>query len=87
MIESGAGSPDSNQIVSLAVLALMTKAAYSLDKISSPRVEISPQVKPEEQVELLDKFLKLNPEAQRGAIEYIEQMREGYRKKTGGLTN
>ncbi|GAH81564.1 unnamed protein product, partial [marine sediment metagenome] len=29
-----------------------------------------------------DKFLKLNPEAQRGAIRYIEEMREGYKKKT-----
>jgi len=81
VIESGAGSPDSNQIVALAALAVMTKAAYSLDKISSPRVEINPPVAPKEQAELLDKFLKLNPEAQRGAIRYIEEMRKGFQKR------
>ncbi|MBA7534594.1 hypothetical protein ES705_26843 [subsurface metagenome] len=82
MIESGVGSPSLDQIVALAALALMLGTARSLDKISSPRVEINPPVAPKEQAELLDKFLKLNPEAQRGAIRYIEEMREGYKKKT-----
>lgn len=69
-----------DQIVGLAVLAVMTKAAYSLGKVYSPKVEISPPVKPEEQTELLKKFAELNPEAQRGAIRYIEEMRKGYQK-------
>lgn len=80
MIESGAGSPDSNQIVSLAVLALMTKAAYSLDKISSPKVNISPWVTPKEQVDLLGRFMEFNPELQRGMLSYAERMRRGYKK-------
>ena len=81
MIESGGGTPDIQQIVAVAALAVITKAAYSLSKSHTPKVEISPPVAPKEQAELLDKFLKLNPEAQRGAIRYIEEMRKGYQLK------
>ncbi|GAI98976.1 unnamed protein product [marine sediment metagenome] len=82
MIESGVGSPSLDQIVALAALAVMTKVAYSLDKAYSPGRSNGNSENPKEQAELLDKFLKLNPEAQRGAIRYIEEMREGYKKKT-----
>lgn len=69
-----------DQIAQLAVLALIVDAGYAMDRAFSPKVKANPPVKSEEQVTLLDKFLKLNPEAQRGAIQYIEQMREGYKK-------
>jgi len=82
VIESGVGSPSLDQIVALAALAVMTKAAYSLGKAYSPGRSNGSSENPKEQAELLDKFLKLNPEAQRGAIRYIEEMREGYKKKT-----
>ncbi len=81
MIESGVGSPSSDQIVLLAALAVMLGTAYSLDKISSPKP--NPGVgNPGEQTELLKKFMELNPEAQRGVICYIEQMRKGYKNLT-----
>lgn len=84
MIESGIGTPSPAQIVNLAALAVILGTAYSLDKACSPRVKSSLQVKPKEQAELLDQFLKLNPEAQRGALQYIQRMREGYQKPRGG---
>ncbi len=82
MIESGVGSPSLDQIVQLAALAVMTKVAYSLGKAYSPSRSNGSSGKLPEEAELLGKFLKLNPEAQRGTIRYIEEMREGYRKKT-----
>lgn len=73
---------DFNQIVALAALAVMTKAAYSLGKLYSPKPKSNPAAgMPGEQAELLKKFAELNPEAQRGAIRYIEEMRKGYKKE------
>ena len=37
-----------NQIVALATLAVLTKAAYTMAEVYSPKVETSPRVKPEE---------------------------------------
>lgn len=69
-----------DQIVQVAILAVMTNTAYVLDKAFSQKVEISHPVKREDEAELLEKFAQLNPEAQRGAIRYIEKMRKGYQK-------
>ncbi|MBA7506505.1 hypothetical protein ES706_05196 [subsurface metagenome] len=80
MIQSGVGIPSPEQIANLAVLGIVLSTTYSLNKVSSPKVKTRPP-NPSEQAELLDKFLKLNPEAQRGAIRYIEEMRMGYKKK------
>lgn len=77
-MESGIGVPSPEQIVNLAALAIMLGAAYSLDRACFPKVESSSQVEPKEQAELLDQFLKLNPEAQRGALQYVRRMRAGY---------
>lgn len=68
-----------NQIVALAALAVMTSTASFLGKVFSPghRSNGNPQ-KPE--AELIKKFMQLNPEAQRGAIHYVEEMRKGYKK-------
>ena len=72
-----------DQVVQLAALAVMTNAAYFLGKVFSPgyRSNGNPG-KPPEQAELLRKFAELNPEAQRGAIRYIAEMRKGYKKTT-----
>jgi len=70
-----------NEIIQLAALALMIGSVTFLGKVFSPgyRSNGNPQ-KPEEQAELIKKFMQLNPEAQRGAISYIEKMRKGYKK-------
>ncbi|GAI73880.1 unnamed protein product, partial [marine sediment metagenome] len=54
MIESGVGSPSLDQIVALAALAVMTKAAYSLGKVFSPGHRSNGNSgNPKEQAELL----------------------------------
>jgi len=80
VIESGVGSPSLDQIVALAALAVMTKVAYSLGKAYSPSRSNGNSENPKEEAELLKKFAELNPEAQRGAIRYIKEMRKGYDK-------
>jgi len=70
-------------IVQLAALAVITNAAYSLGKLCSPGRSNGNPGKPPEQTELLRKFAELNPEAQRGAIRYIKEMRKGYKKVKG----
>ncbi|NVM24212.1 MAG: hypothetical protein HWN68_20840 [Desulfobacterales bacterium] len=68
----------------MAALAVMTSTACSLDKACSRNLKSNPGAdNPGEQAELLKKFAELNPEAQRGALAYIEKMRKGYEK---GLT-
>ena len=71
-----------NQIVGLAALAVMTKAAYSLGKAYSPGRSNGNSKNPKEQAELLKKFMGFNPELQRGMISYAERMRRGYKKGT-----
>lgn len=79
VLQSTLTSQKFNQFVSLLAVLLVVDAGFAMDKAFSPKVKTNP-AKTEEQVELLDKFLKLNPEARRGAIQYVEQMRNGYKK-------
>lgn len=67
-----------NQIVSLTALALMLGMASYLGAAYSSKSKSNPG-NPGER-ELLKEFSQLNPEAQRGAIRYIKEMRKGYRK-------
>ena len=70
-----------NQIVQLAALALLIGSAVFLGKVCSPGYSSTgSNHEPEGQTELLREFSRLNPEAQRGAIRYIEEMRKGYQK-------
>ena len=70
-----------NEIIQLAALVLLIGSVTFLGKVFSPghRSNGNPE-KPKEQDELVKKFMQLNPEAQRGAISYIEEMRKGYKK-------
>ena len=67
-----------NQMVALAALALMLGVASYLGAAYSPKS--NPGVGNPEEKELLREFSQLNPEAQRGAIRYIKEMRKGYQK-------
>lgn len=69
-----------SQIVALAALAVMTRVAYFLGKVYSPGYTGSNHPKKPEESELLKEFSRLNPEAQRGAIRYVKEMRKGYQK-------
>ena len=71
-----------NEVIQLAALAVMTKAAYSLGKAFSPGRGNGNSENPKEESELLKKFMEFNPELQRGALKYASEMREGYKKKT-----
>ena len=73
-----------NQIVGLAALAVMTKAAYSLGEVFSPGRSNDNSENPNEEAELLKKFMEFNPELQRGMIAYAERMRKGYRRELRG---
>lgn len=77
----GEGIQVIDQLTSLIALALMLGMASSLGAAYSPKSKNNPGVdNPGGQAELLKKFMELNPEAQRGAISYIEKMRKGYKK-------
>ena len=70
-----------DQLTSFIALALMLGMASSLGAAYSPKSKSNPG-NPGEQAGLLKKFMEFNPEAQRGAIRYVEEMRKGYRKGT-----
>jgi len=65
-----------NQIIQLTALALMLGMASYLGSAYSPKSKSNPG-NPGER-ELLKEFSQLNPEAQRGAIRYIKEMRKRY---------
>lgn len=67
-----------NQIIQLTALALMLGMASYLGTAHSPKSKSNPGNP--EQSELLREFSQLNPEAQRGAIRYIKEMRKRYQK-------
>ncbi|MBA7477661.1 hypothetical protein ES707_13075 [subsurface metagenome] len=69
-----------NEIIQLAALVLMMGSVTFLGKVFPPGRSNGNPGKPPEQAELLKKFAELNPEAQRGAIRYIDEMRKGYKK-------
>lgn len=71
---------DFNQLVSLLAIVLVVDAGLVMGKVSSPKVEISLPMKSAERTDLLERFAEFNPEAQRGAIHYIEKMRKRYQK-------
>ena len=68
-----------DQLTSFIALALMLGMASSLGAAYSPKSNPGAG-NPGEKTQLLKKFMQLNPEAQRGAISYIEEMRKGYKK-------
>lgn len=86
MIESGVGTPSASQIAQLAALAIILKGGYSMDRALAPHHSSnSDPVDSNAQALLLSEFRQLNPEAQRGTIQYIQQMRKGYQKAGKGM--
>ena len=75
----GQGVQVIDQLTGFIALALMLGMASYLGTAYSPKSKSNPG-NPGEKTELLKKFAELNPEAQRGAISYIEEMRKGYKK-------
>ena len=70
-----------NQLTGFIALALMLGMASSLGAAYSPSLKSNLGVgNPGEKTQLLKKFTEFNPEAQRGAIRYVEEMRKGYKK-------
>lgn len=68
-----------DQVTSFITLILMIGMASYLGVTYSPKSNPGAG-NPGEQAELLKKFAELNPEAQHGAIRYVEKMRKGYEK-------
>ena len=76
----GQGVQVIEQVTSFIALLLMLGMASYLGVTYSPKSKSNPGAGDSgEQAELFKKFAELNPEAQRGAISYIEEMRKGYK--------
>lgn len=75
------GVPVVDQVTGFLSLILMLRMASFMLVSYPPMIKSNPAAGNNgEQTELLKKFSELNPEAQRGAIRYVEKMRKGYRK-------
>lgn len=71
-----------SQIVELAALLVMIDAAYILGAAYSPSLKTNPRVgNPEEQTELLKKFMQLPAPLQRGCLKYASEMRHSYQRE------
>ena len=70
-----------NQVVALVAMAVITKAAYSLEKVYSPKVEISPPVKPEGENKLEEFMAKRKHEVELARMFPKERIEEIKRKE------
>jgi len=70
-----------DQLTGFIALALMLGMAFYLGLAYSPNpTKRNPKAGNPGESELIREFSQLNPEAQRGAIRYIKEMRKGYQK-------
>ena len=79
----GEGIQVIDQLTGFIALALMLGMASYLGAAYSPNPKTNPEGGNPGESELLREFKQLNPEAQRGAIRYIREMRKGYQKVKG----